>query len=376
MRRHLPTAVLSVMICTLLFGTSGIAQKSAARGRPGGGVDTRSRQTRPIELGTSGGNATDLANGYCCSGTLGALVGKGNTLYILSNTHVLAGDSVAGGNGTVSGTNDPVNQPGLVDVGCANISSDYVARVSDWAVLGSKNIDAAVAQIDPGDVDPSGAILGIGTLSSSPASTFIGQAVKKTGRTTGLSRSSVSGLNATVNIAYSTECAGTSYNVQYTGQILIENRGSKFLAAGDSGSLMVEDIASNPRAVGLLYAGSSTIAIANPIQDVLSGLGISIVGTTVSATSGTGAAEGKNAGANAQGLIRAMEVQSRNAGRLMAVPGAVGHAVGVGNSPLIKVLVEELTPGVQAAAPVDLEGVPVIVEEVGQLRALPVCKKK
>ena len=32
------------------------------------------------------------------------------------------------------------------------------------------------------------------------------------------------------------------------------------------GSLMVEDVATNPRAIGLLFAGSSTDAIANPIK--------------------------------------------------------------------------------------------------------------
>ena len=57
------------------------------------------------------------------------------------------------------------------------------------------------------------------------------------------------------------------------------NNGSRFLAGGDSGSLMVEDVATNPRAVGLLFAGSSTTAIANPISQVLSFLGATMVGT-------------------------------------------------------------------------------------------------
>jgi len=37
----------------------------------------------PIQLGTSGGNSIDLANGFCCSGTLGSLVKIGSTEYIL-----------------------------------------------------------------------------------------------------------------------------------------------------------------------------------------------------------------------------------------------------------------------------------------------------
>jgi hypothetical protein len=41
---------------------------------------------------------------------------------------------------------------------------------------------------------------------------------------------------------------------------------------------MVEDVPTNPRAIGLLYAGSSTDAIANPINQVLSFLGATVVG--------------------------------------------------------------------------------------------------
>jgi len=109
--------------------------------------------------------------------------------------------------------------------------------------------------------------------------TSVGQAVKKSGRTTGLSRSSVSGLNATVNVAYENECAGGSaFTKTFTGQIVIRNRGSRFLNSGDSGSLMVEDVSTHARAVGLLFAGSSQSAIANPIGQVLSFLGATMVG--------------------------------------------------------------------------------------------------
>lgn len=108
---------------------------------------------------------------------------------------------------------------------------------------------------------------------------FIGQDVKKSGRTTGLGRASVDALNATVSITYDNECAGgTAFTKTYTGQIITSNRGSKFLAGGDSGSLMVEDVTTNPRAVGLLYAGSRSLAVANPIDEVLSFLGATMVG--------------------------------------------------------------------------------------------------
>jgi hypothetical protein len=41
---------------------------------------------------------------------------------------------------------------------------------------------------------------------------------------------------------------------------------------------MVQDVTTNPKAVGLLYAGSSSTAVANPISHVLSHLGVTMVG--------------------------------------------------------------------------------------------------
>jgi hypothetical protein len=135
-------------------------------------------------------------------------------------------------------------------------------------------------------VDATGAILNIGTISATTQAASVGQAVKKMGRTTGLTRSTVSGLNATVSITYSNECAGgTSFTKTFTGQIVIANKRCAFQAGGDSGSLLVQDVTTNPRAVGLCFAGSSvcsnsSIAIANPIGEVLSyyGPGFTMVG--------------------------------------------------------------------------------------------------
>ena len=75
---------------------------------------------------------------------------------------------------------------------------------------------------------------------------------------------------------------GAAFTKTFTGQILINNlvKGKSFIAGGDSGSLMVQDVTTKPRAVGLLYAGSSTVAVANPINEVLAffGVGASMVG--------------------------------------------------------------------------------------------------
>ena len=256
-----------------------LTDKFRSMARPGGGSSHTAKQTPPIQLGTSGGWRYDLANGYCCGGTLGSLVSIGGQQHVLSNYHVLEADIVSGGNSRVAQTGDPVLQPGLIDINCTAANGQDVATLVKKSSLPGSNVDCAVAKVIPGMVRTDGAILEIGTISSTTVSAFIGQAVKKSGRTTGLTRASVTGLNATVNITYDNECAGgTAFTKTFTGQIVTSNNGSKFLNSGDSGSLMVEDVATNPHAVGLLFAGSSTSAIANPIGQVLSFLGATMVG--------------------------------------------------------------------------------------------------
>lgn len=252
-----------------------------AMGKPsgGGGVSHTAKQTPPIQLGTSGGWRYDLANGYCCGGTLGSLVLKGGTQYVLSNYHVLEADIVDGGNSRVAQAGDPVIQPGLIDVGCNAANAQNVATLSGIKSLPNSNVDAAIAAVISGMVRTDGAILEVGTISSQTVAAALNKAVKKSGRTTGLTRSKVTGLNATVSVAYDNECAGgAAFTKTFTGQIIIGNKGSRFLAGGDSGSLMVEDVSTNPRAVGLLFAGSSSTAVANPIGEVLSFLGAAMVG--------------------------------------------------------------------------------------------------
>ena len=261
-----------------------LTEKFRAMAKPGsgggGGVDHKAKQTPPIKLGTSGGWSKDLANGYCCGGTLGSLVSIGGVQHILSNYHVLEADIASGGNGTVATTGDSVIQPALIDINCTAANGQGVATLVVKKALPNSNVDAAVAQVVPGMVASDGAILAIGPISSQIVGAALSQPVKKSGRTTGFTRSSVSGLNATVNITYENECAGgTAFTKTFTGQIVIGNRNSRFLAGGDSGSLMVEDVATKPRAIGLLFAGSRTTAIANPIGEVLSFLGATMVGT-------------------------------------------------------------------------------------------------
>jgi hypothetical protein len=244
-------------------------------GRPGGHTTA---QAVPIQMGTSGGWRFDLANGYCCGGTLGSLVSVNGVQYILSNYHVLEADTSTTGSAVVATTGQPVIHPGLIDVGCNQNNALNIGTLQVVKSLPDSNVDVGLASAGA-NVDASGAILEIGTISSATVAAAPGQPVKKSGRTTGLSRSTVAALNATISVTYDNECAGApSFTKTFTGQIVINNRGSKFLAGGDSGSLMVEDVTTNPRAVGLLYAGSSSSAIANPIGDVLAFVGEAIGG--------------------------------------------------------------------------------------------------
>ena len=214
--------------------------------KSGGGVSHTAKQTPPIQLGTSGGWRYDLANGYCCGGTIGSLIKKGTTQYVLSNYHVFWGDIVAGGNGRVATAGDPVIQPGLIDVGCNAANAQNVANLSGSGSLpGNDKVDAGYAQVIPGMVRTDGAILEVGTISATTVTATIGQKVKKSGRTSGLTRTTVYAINGTVTIQYETECAGApAFTQTFNNQVILN--GGRFIQSGDSGSLMVEDVTTNP----------------------------------------------------------------------------------------------------------------------------------
>jgi hypothetical protein len=95
--------------------------------------------------------------------------------------------------------------------------------------------------------------------------------VQKYGRTTALTKGTVVGINATVDVGYS---SGTA---RFVNQIVVYSS-KPFIKPGDSGSLLVTYPAVNP--VGLLFAGNASgqYAIANQINDVLGNFGVTIDG--------------------------------------------------------------------------------------------------
>lgn len=288
------------------------------------------KQTPPVKLGTSGGNVHDASKAFCCSGTLGSLVTKGGVDYILSNNHVLADTGTA----TVG---DAISQPGLVDVGCNASLTQTVANFSQAILLGTANVDAALAQIIFGEVDTTGAILEIGNPASTIApddSTAVGRQVAKSGRTTGLTCASIASVNTNVKVQYQRGCgSGKKFTIAYANQVLINS--SSFSAGGDSGSLIVT--ADTVQPIALLFAGSSTTTIGNRISDVTSALGVNFVGpastkptfTCPAAATTPEGRHGPRAGVSSASFASAMAAKERHADRLLLDDAVLGVGVGV-----------------------------------------------
>jgi hypothetical protein len=276
----------------VLLNTAGVDSDPAAH---------QARLTTPIALGSSGGNNNDYdtttANGQtvvsdCCGGTLGSLIqNAAGAQYLLSNNHVLArSDHATAG--------EPIIQPALIDDNCSPYndggSETPVGVLTGFLPLQSAttNADAAIAQVNSGAVNPTGAILELGARQSGGAlaaappgisstagkgeSASLNMTVAKSGRTTGLTCATVSTLALEIKVSYFSNCAETEpyYTKTYFNQIAIS--GNQFSDAGDSGSLVVDTRTAEP--VGLFFAGgvdrnNVSIGVANPVSDVLGELG-------------------------------------------------------------------------------------------------------
>jgi hypothetical protein len=239
-------------------------------------------QSGAIKLGSSGGNAKDSStNGTtitCCGGTLGSLLTRNGAQFILSNNHVFAGsDSALAG--------DPIIQPGLIDNPkpntCMTTGTTTVANLTQFFNLETgptPKVDAAIAQVVNGTVDPGGNILYLGSTATngipdpgpphagSGVAATVNMAVAKSGRTTGLTCSSVLATNTATSVQYQKGCGtGATFSVSYTN--LVDVLGGNFSAEGDSGSLIVTQNTADP--VALLFGGSDLDTVGNPISAVL-----------------------------------------------------------------------------------------------------------
>lgn len=241
---------------------------------------------RPAPGGVSIGHVDITA------GTLGCVVRNFFTdePLILSNNHVLANSN----DGKIS---DPILQPGPADNG--RYPQDFIATLLDFVpimfetpaclfaetaavvgnavarvlgsskrlrVMGSKEdpfqynvVDAAIAK-PVNDDDVTHEILNIG-LVSGVKEAELGMPLRKHGRTTDYNEDIVLTVGTTIDVSY-----GTGKTARFEEQIVA----GAMSAGGDSGSLVLN----NNDAVGLLFAGSNTHTILNPIGYVLSELNI------------------------------------------------------------------------------------------------------
>jgi hypothetical protein len=240
----------------------------------------RTKKWRPSPNGVSIGHPDITA------GTQGMIVRKDNIRYILSNNHVLA-------NSNDASIGDETWQPGKYDGGSPadiighlanfitiNFDGDgstcpltraYAwffnlmakifhrkSRVFTYSVEINK-VDCAISR--PYDEDVSEEILEIGVPVKFNIDVQVDDAVKKSGRTSGVTEGTVIGTDGIVNVNYGDKTA------VFEDQIFT----TAISQGGDSGSVVLN---SRNEVVGLLFAGSDQLTIVNKIGNVIAALGL------------------------------------------------------------------------------------------------------
>jgi hypothetical protein len=246
----------------------------------------RTARHRPAPGGVSIGHRSITA------GTLGCLVKREGQVFVLSNNHVLA-------NSNDASRGDAILQPGPHDGG--RFPDNHIAALEDFvpitfleppsdcrfarglvAVLNAacssirsktryrvvniqateNHVDAAIARpLEPSLVTSD--ILEIGRISGL-GSGNLDMAIKKSGRTTGLTTGEIMQVDVTVNVEY-----GPGRLAQFSDQLLA----GPMSQGGDSGSAVLDN---NNRLVGLLFAGSENSTIVNRIEHVFSALSLTL----------------------------------------------------------------------------------------------------
>ncbi|HUW63539.1 MAG TPA: hypothetical protein VMW83_02400 [Spirochaetia bacterium] len=249
----------------------------------------RTTLSRPVRPGVSIGHYRVTA------GTFGAVVKDRATgkMLILSNNHILANGTTGFDGRATKG--DPIFQPGPYDGGGER---DRIASLYRWvgvvrfeeeamhcpvaqaAALGASAllsvlrpdyrlklfkafaaenlVDCAVALPDsPGLIDP--AVVDIGPVRGT-GEVNLGDTVKKSGRTTGLTTGRVIAISASLKVTMEND-----KEAWFGDQVVTDMKSGP----GDSGSLVVNE---NHQAVGLLFAGSEQYSIFNRIQNIIDAL--------------------------------------------------------------------------------------------------------
>ena len=244
----------------------------------------RTVQTRPVCVGASGMNSVDV----CAVATIGCRlkdrVPSPNTGYFaLSNNHVFARLNGVNIDGSIFANSvrvgEEVQQPAQGEfINCLKTGLQ-IGTLSDWELYryaGGEGsdfrlsappniIDAAIAAVTPNTMDFNPPTDTYGAISRNPITASIGLKIQKVGRTTFWTHGTVVGINGIIFIPDGAQSS------LHTRCIITERATSGiFSAGGDSGSLVVTEVANRP--VGLVFAGAgdnstSVICPMGPILD-------------------------------------------------------------------------------------------------------------
>jgi hypothetical protein len=273
---------------TVFLSDAGAGEPSHWDTFPGG-----IREPQEVIVGGVSGANTNLTGesgtiGYFC--TRRSRLPRRREIYLLSNCHVFVdlrkscvdeGDLILHPSPGEAATGRPVGA--LVN---------FSALKFNGSTYEPNHIDAALAKLwGPQRHAPLLPFVGAVEGHVAKGDTEVGEAARKFGRTTGYTEGSVLSIHLDIWIRYDR----TGQSAYFENQILIEPttpRFTKFVACGDSGSLVVDE---HRHALGLIFAGTSDVprpqtatdpagptrvegcGVANPIAEVLDRLKIDLV---------------------------------------------------------------------------------------------------
>jgi len=373
----------------------------------------------PSLLGVSGSNFNSV--GYvkktntitCCTGTLGALVINNKAVpMVLGSSHILARNSSTTKS---AAANEAIVQPGLVDLGCWQDPTDQIAKLTNWSKInfsgGPNTLDAAVATVinqeqTPGGpqvpgIDPSGRILNIGQISTTPfpfTSLTDAMFVVKMGRGSCLTSGQIDAFDAMGKVVYpgkvcNVVSAGTAL---FDHQILVigaafdnpSGQACAFAQTGDSGALVVTADFSCPQAIGMIFAGtsaagtlygpeiSSTIVAVNPIGTILNKFGVTLVGQSCTPSAFSSALDSQMpqvSAAKRQSIEVVRKVKERHATRLLKIDEVTAVGIGAGDDAdhaALNVYLAKDTPAIRAMIPAEIDGVKVHIRHAPKFQIL------